>query len=86
MPELWLRKTFPKVEFANTNVLSKRVKMCLSKEKFEELDSRSCDIYQKNNADRYTERPCKPEALVKMWQCFYLSMKKTISYQRKISA
>ena len=74
LPELWLRKTFPKVEFANTNVLSKRVKMCLSKEKLEELDSSSCDIYQKNNADRYTERPCKPEALVKMCLAMFLSL------------
>ena len=74
LPELWLRKTFPKVEFANTNVLSKRVKMCLSKEKLEELDSSSCDIYQKNNADRYTERPCKPEALVKMCLAMFLSV------------
>ena len=74
MPELWLRKTFPKVEFANTNILSKRIKICLSREKLEELDTDSCDIYQKNNVDRYTERPYKPEAVVKMCLAMFLSL------------
>ena len=75
LPELWLRKTFPKVEFVNTNLPSKRVKMCLSKKKLEELDSDSHDIFQKKNVDRYIERPHTPEIIENMclasFMCVY---------------
>ena len=57
LPELFLRKVFPRVEFANTNLPEDRVRMCLSKKDLENLDEESTDIYQKNNNDRYMLRP-----------------------------
>ena len=57
LPELFLRKVFPRVEFANTNLPEDRVRMCLSKRDLENLDAESTEIYQKNNIDRYMLRP-----------------------------
>ena len=37
MPELWLRKTFPGVIFANSNLTENRFRVCRSKEEIEEL-------------------------------------------------
>ena len=36
MPELWLRKTFPKVSFANSNLPECRYRKCKSKEDIDE--------------------------------------------------
>ena len=74
LPELWLRKTFPKVEFVNTNVPSKRVKMCLSKEKLDELDRDSTEIFHKNNVDRYVERPHTPQIIENMCLASFMSL------------
>ena len=57
MPELWLRKTFPSVMFANTNLPNKRFRVCKSEEELSELPENSTDIFKKNNLDRYLDRP-----------------------------
>ena len=54
-----MRKLFPKVEFANTNLPEDRVRMCLSKNDLENLDQDSTEIYQINNLDRYMLRPAQ---------------------------
>ena len=53
MPELWLRKTFPGVIFANSNLPEKRFRICRSKEEIDELPEDSTDIFKRNMIDRY---------------------------------
>ena len=48
--------------------------MCLSKQKLEELDSDSTDIFQKNDVDRYTERPHNPEIIDNMCLASFISL------------
>ena len=48
MPELWLRKTFPGVFFANTNLPENRYRMCQSKKEIDELPEDSIDVYKRN--------------------------------------
>ena len=57
MPELWLRKVFPGVLYANRNILEKRVRMMLSKKEIFELPEDSTDIYKRNMVRRYLIRP-----------------------------
>lgn len=57
MPELWLRKTFPAVLFANSNMPEMRYRMCRSKEEIDELPEDSTDVFKKNMIDRYMDRP-----------------------------
>ena len=57
LPELWLRKTFPVVTFANTNLPEKRFKMCKSQKELQGLPDDSVEVLKKNNLDRYMERP-----------------------------
>ena len=57
MPELWLRKVYPGVTFANTNVPEKRFRMCLSENEINELPEDSTAIFKKNMLDRYCDRP-----------------------------
>ena len=57
MPELWLRKTFPGVLFANSNLPENRYRIVLSKEEIDELPEDSCDVFKKNSIDRYIDRP-----------------------------
>lgn len=57
LPELWLRKIFPAVSFANTDLPDKRFRMCKSVEDLEELPDDSQDVFKNNNFDRYLERP-----------------------------
>ena len=59
MPELWLRKTFPGVTFANSNLPEHRFRICRSKEEIDELPEDSCDIFKRNMIDRYMDRPNK---------------------------
>ena len=56
---LWLRKTFPVVTFANTNLPDKRYRICKSEEELKELPENSTDIFKRNNLDRYIDRPNK---------------------------
>ena len=57
MPELWLRKTFPGVVFANSNLPENRYRMFRSEEEINELPDDSTDIYKRNMLDRYMDRP-----------------------------
>lgn len=57
LPELWLRKCFPKVLYINSNIPSERIRMCKSPEQIEELDPDSTDIFKRNIVDRYVDRP-----------------------------
>ena len=57
MPELWLRKTFPGVIFANSNLPENRYRMFRSEEEIRELPDDSTDIYKRNMLDRYMDRP-----------------------------
>ena len=41
MPELWLRKVFPAVVFANSNLPENRYRICLSEDEIKELDENS---------------------------------------------
>ena len=57
MPELWLRKTFPKVQFMNTNLPEQRFRMAKSEEELSELPEDSTDVFKRNMLDRYMNRP-----------------------------
>ena len=57
MPELWLRKTFPGVIFANSNLPENRFRICRSKEEIDELPEDSADIFKRNMIDRYIDGP-----------------------------
>ena len=57
MPELWLRKTFPGVVFANSNLPENRFRIFRSKEEIDELPEDSIDIFKRNMIDRYVDRP-----------------------------
>ena len=57
MPELWLRKTFPGVVFANSNLPENRFRIFRSKEEIDELPEDSLDIFKRNMIDRYIDRP-----------------------------
>ena len=47
MPELWLRKVFTGVLYANSNISEKRVRMMLNKNEIFELPEDSRDIYKR---------------------------------------
>ena len=57
MPELWLRKSYPKVIFINTNLPEKRFRMCRTEEELSELPEDSTDVFKRNMIDRYIDRP-----------------------------
>ena len=57
MPELWLRKPYPGVTFANTNVPEKRFRMFLSEDEISQLPEDSTSKFKKNMLDRYCDRP-----------------------------
>ena len=59
MPELWLRKCFPGVVFANTNMPEKRYRVCKSEAELSELPADSTEVFKRNNLDRYVDRPNK---------------------------
>ena len=56
MPELWLRKTFPKVIFLNSNIPEKRYRIFRRKEDLDELPDDITDVFQRNMLDRYLDR------------------------------
>ena len=53
----WLRKTFPGVIFANSNIPEKRYHICREEKDMSQLPEDSRDIFKKNIIDRYTNRP-----------------------------
>ena len=57
MPELWLRKVFPKTVFLSTDLPNKRIRVAKSQQELEELHDDSTDIYKSNIIERYTIRP-----------------------------
>ncbi len=57
MPELWLRKVFPKLIFVNTELPEKRVRVAKEQRELDELDDESTDIFKSNIIDRYSLRP-----------------------------
>ena len=57
MPELWLRKVFPKTVFVSTDLPENRVRVAKSQPELNELDSDSTDIYKSNIIERYCIRP-----------------------------
>ena len=57
MPELWLRKVFPKTVFVSTDLPDKRVRVTKSQQELNELDDDSTDIYKSNIIERYSIRP-----------------------------
>ena len=59
LPELWLRKVFPRVIYAKTNFLEKRFKMLRSKEEIICLPDDNKNIFKNNILDRYMNRPDK---------------------------
>ena len=56
MPELWLRKTFPKVIFLNSNIPEKRYRIFRRKENLDELLDDSTDVFQRNMLLCYLHR------------------------------
>ena len=59
LPKLWLRKVFPGVIFANTNLPEKRLQMLRSQEEISQLPDESEDIFKRNMLDRYMDKPDK---------------------------
>ncbi|XP_028413533.1 uncharacterized protein LOC114536369 [Dendronephthya gigantea] len=57
MPELWLRKIFPRTVFVNTNLPEQRVRMTKTQEELDDLDDDSTDIFKSNIVERYVIRP-----------------------------
>ena len=57
LPELWLRKIFPKVIILNSNVPEKRYRIFKKKCQIDELPEDSTEIFQRNMLDRYLDRP-----------------------------
>ena len=57
MPELWLRKIFPKTVFIATDFAEKRVRVTRTQEELNELDDDSTDIFKSNIIKRYIIRP-----------------------------
>jgi hypothetical protein len=57
MPELWLRKIFPRTVFVSTDLPEKRVCVTKAKNELDELDDDSTDIYKSNIIERYSLRP-----------------------------
>ena len=55
----WLRKTYPGVVFANSNIPQKRFRMCLTEKEVSELPEDSTNIFKRNMIDRYRDRPNK---------------------------
>ena len=57
MPELWLRKIFPKAVFVSTDLPDKRVRVAKNQQELDELDDDSTEIYKSNIIEGYTIRP-----------------------------
>ena len=57
MPELWLRKIFPKTIFISTDLPDKRLRVTKSQQELDELEDDSTDIYKSNIIERYSIRP-----------------------------
>ncbi|CAB3990516.1 Hypothetical predicted protein [Paramuricea clavata] len=59
MPELWLRKIFPKTLFVSTDFAENCVRFVKKQQELDELDDDSTDIFKSNIIIRYGDRPKK---------------------------
>ena len=59
LPNLWLRKIFPKVVLVNTNQATDRIQKLKSKELLKQLDPLSDDIFLRNDHMKFSGRPNK---------------------------
>ena len=66
MPELWLRKIFPKTVFVSTGMPDKRVRVTKTQIELDDLDDDSTDIYKSNIIERYSLRPISIPAVNKL--------------------
>ena len=57
LPELCLRKTFPKTLFVNSNFPTDRIKIFKPEHEIKELDPESTDVFKRSLLDRYIDRP-----------------------------
>ena len=57
LPELQLRRVFPAVLFANTNLPEERCNILLAEDKLNQLPYESTKIFKRTNLDRYIDRP-----------------------------
>ena len=57
MPELWLRRIFPRVFFLNSDLPENCYKLFKTKSDIEELPIDSTDLFQRNMLDRYLDCP-----------------------------
>ena len=57
MPELWLRKTFPGMIFANSNLIEHRYRVCRNEAELLAMPDDSTDMFIHNMLDRYIDRP-----------------------------
>ena len=57
LPGQWLRRTFPGVIFANSNLPEKRFRIFLSENEVMDLPEDSKDIFKRKMIDRYIDRP-----------------------------
>ena len=57
MPELWLRKIYPKTVFVSTDMPERRLRVAKSQQELDDLDDDSTDIYKSNIIERYSIRP-----------------------------
>ena len=57
MPELWLRKIFPRTVFVSTDLPEKRVRVTKSKQELNDFDDDSTDIFKSHIIERYSIRP-----------------------------
>jgi hypothetical protein len=57
MPELWLRKIFPKTLFVSTDFPENRIRVAKTQQELDELDDDSIDIFKSNIIVRYSDRP-----------------------------
>ena len=57
MPELWLRKTFPKTIFVSTDLPQNRLRIPKSQDELDELEDDSTNIFKSNIIERYCNRP-----------------------------
>ena len=57
MPELWLRKIFPKTVFVSTDFAKDHVRVAKTPQELDDLDDDSTDIFKSNIILRYSDRP-----------------------------
>ena len=57
LPGQWLRKTFPVVILAKSNIPKKRFRLCLVEHQISDLPEDSKKIFKRNVVDRYIDRP-----------------------------